>query len=128
MRTRAALLLLLCACDDHLIGDCSDPAARVYEPIWGGVTDLFGRECAACHAEGATAINLETAIYDELADGDPANDFLVVPGSPDTSILWQALVWSGDVPTMPAGAQTPLAACKIEHVREWIESGASLAR
>lgn len=128
MRARAWLVLVLVGCDDHLIGDCADPDAQVYDPIWRGVTDLIGRECAACHSAGGTASDLELAIYDELADGDPANDFLVVPGNPEASILWQALSWSGEVPTMPAGAQTPLAACKIEHVRAWIESGASLAR
>lgn len=122
------LPLLLLSCDDHQIGECTDPKVRVYESNWTGVGEFLERECATCHGDGGVGgVYLEQVLWEDLSDADDANNVLVFPGDPDNSLLWQTLVWEGLAAPMPDGAQAPLAACKIDHVKEWIETGASLA-
>ncbi len=131
MGHRLPLLILLASalgCDDHLIGECTDPDVRLYEPNWNGVGEFLDKECLTCHGEGGVGgIVLETVIREDLSDEDDSNNVLVIPGDADNSLLWQAIAWEGDASPMPAGAITPLPGCKIDHVKEWIDSGASLA-
>ena len=46
-----------------------------------------------------------------------------MPGDPDNSLLW-ALIGTSTLNFMPQSGQLPLES--VEHVKEWINSGASL--
>ena len=120
---------LLLSCDDHQIGECTDAKTRVYESSWTGVGEFMERECATCHGDGGVGgLFLEQVLWEDLSDSDDANNILVFPGDSENSPLWQSIVWTSElVAPMPDGAQTPLASCKIDHVKDWIDSGASLA-
>lgn len=122
-----AVPLLAGSCDDHLIGEC-DADAETLPATWAGVEDLFVQQCVVCHtASGPGGFDLSEAIENELADDDDSNNYYVIPGDPENSVLWQSLIWEGSIAPMPEGAQQPLSECAIGHVEAWIAAGATLS-
>ncbi len=126
-------LLAAAACDDHLYpaqggdGEC--------EPTWSGVQVFLGDNCLTCHggpdAPSGAGIVLPDAITADLNDlSTPLlpqyGGELVVPGSADTSVLWQAVSHSGtaEVVVMPIGSVDPVPG--YECVETWINDGALL--
>jgi hypothetical protein len=114
-------LAALAACDDTLFGPDPGPP-DVYDPTCAGVAALVEDHCAECHSGGVLV--LPDAIF---ADAESGAGDLVVAGDPAASLLWRVLVGElddGDLAAMPLGRGL-LPLDSVDHVRVWIEAGAS---
>ena len=139
-----AVVLALCACSGG--GKGSDAAQT---PVSTGPTtsflrmqtQIFERSCASssCHAVGnssGTVVLAGQDVYSRLVGVSPFNAVakidrlaLVLPGKPDSSLLWHklnAFINGHHVhdygATMPQAQ--PLSVEQLEFVREWIANGA----
>ena len=107
-------------------------------------TQVFEKSCAftACHAVGNSSgsglVLTGQDVYTKLVGVAPTNAVaradllrLVVPGKPDSSLLWHKLNgWISGHHTRDYGAAMPqagqsLSVEQLEFVRQWIERGAS---
>ncbi len=135
------LLVLLGGCkkeDEYIVPDSS------YGLIY---TQIFSTSCAlsGCHAEGPRKKNISEGIYPILEGANVhtniinaatfntqatnANLKLVVPNHPETSFLYQKMIYDSSAykfgSAMPGGGLT-LTANQITFVRQWIAAGAPL--
>lgn len=127
----------LIACDDTRFpsgggGGESDTGVPLdYEPDWGGTRSFLADHCYTCHGDadhggGGTAPSMPAGIVADVESGAGA---YVVAGDPAASVLWRVISGefeAGDVGIMPFGRTEPLPEAQIEHVKAWIEAGASL--
>ena len=147
MRWTLLALRALAGCDDHILGptNLDTGAAATYEPTWEGVQQLIVDHCERCHTAGGTAFELVPLIEDELAamagttgattgassgttggaTGTGVTAVLVVPGDPESSLLWQTVTATGGALPMPLDTGL-LDAETVDPIREWIASGAAL--
>jgi hypothetical protein len=91
-----------------------------YEANWAGVQALFADHCDSCHP-ATNGVDLHVSVPDDVASG--AGE-LVVSGDPEASALWRAVGGSSLSEMMPTSGR--LAPQTVEHVRIWIQSGASI--
>ena len=86
----------------------------------GKAKAILEQQCFSCH--GATQMGgLDLRQRENLLKGGTRGPALV-PGDPESSVLYQAVARTGDL-MMPLG-QEPLAAEDLETLRRWIEEGA----
>lgn len=128
MTNRGILFLLAAACNtdgatsesSDTGGDTGTPTLPTYEPTWAGVQELFVDHCDRCHP-AMQYIDLHEAVPYDVE----AYQYLVKPGDPDHSVLWQVV-------SAPIASQLampydtgllPLAV--VDPIRVWIENGAS---
>jgi hypothetical protein len=93
----------------------------IYDPTWQGVQDLFVDHCDRCHPS-VQYLDLRTEIPLDIAK----YQYLVKPGDPDGSVLWQVV-------SAPNASQIPmpfdsglLPLVTVDAIRQWIADGASL--
>ena len=80
---------------------------------------IFEQACLICHGENGSY--RESLIIEHTALID---DGKVIPGNPDSSVLYQRLIETNLAKRMPL-AQPPLAPEAIETIRQWIAAGAT---
>jgi len=118
-------LLLLVACDDTVLIPCGS-----FTPDWHGVNCTLQVHCISCHGDVHDNPPVQFTVLpgDLITDINEGRGELVVPGEPGQSRLWRVL--SGEIDPvldyklMPLGTLDPLPDSQIDHVREWIETGA----
>src|SRR5260221_9904599 len=88
-----------------------------------GAQAIFENQCVSCHGT-APMSGLDLRQRDTILKGGKRGP-AVVPGKPDESLLYRAVMRQGDV-QMPPGKQK-LAAEDIARLRSWIEAGAPWA-
>jgi uncharacterized protein DUF1553/uncharacterized protein DUF1549/cytochrome c len=114
MRFAAGSLLLLAVNVPALLAQSAD--ADFFE---NKIRPLFAEKCYACHAEAAKG-GLRLDSRDRFLKGGQSGP-IVVPGSPDASLLIKALRYDA-IPKMPPSGK--LAGDQISAVESWIKSGA----
>ena len=127
MLTTALVGLGLVACDNTIFPgpSHSETPTGAYTEDWDGVQDLFDANCITCHGPGGSSPELPGGIEADVLEGSGR---WVVPGDPAGSSLWRVLadeMVEGDFAVMPFGSG-PLPLDQVEHVKAWIEAGASL--
>jgi hypothetical protein len=122
------IAILSAGCSDD--GDSSpmDPPPPTAVTFSGDVQPIFNSRCTGCHGvAGNAGLNLTADDSYENLVGVQASGYdaiLVVPGNPDSSVLYNKVADTGVYgATMPA-AGTPLTSQQIETMRTWIEEGA----
>ncbi len=103
-----------------------------FDPDWPDVYLMLNAKCSRCHRPGGEQYDLTT--YEGLlAARDASGQPLVVPGDPEQSPLWQALVWNHaaqvdsqlpDEPLMPPEPAEWLTGGQLETLARWIRNGA----
>ncbi len=122
------MLVLLLACNNGP-GKDSDSPPVVTEQGYCAVLTVLDDNCTACHSSSST-LDLATDPYAAtvgVASAGYAGQTLVVPGEPDSSLLYLKITdgsgtWGGVMP--PSGM---LDTTKTEVIRSWIADGASEA-
>lgn len=125
---RALVLASLCGCDDFIFGGTVGP--EIEQEGYAGVVAIADASCLACHSAAAAQgqLDLETNLHAatvEVPSGN-AGFVLVVPGSPDESLLYLKVANqppSGTGTEMPPGSGG-LPEDQLAIVRGWIEDGA----
>ncbi len=88
------------------------------------VLPLFKEKCFGCHGNDAEDIrgdyNLLTR--EAMLKGGESEEPSVIPGKPDESPLYQAVLWEGY--EMPPKENDRLTTEETEYIRKWIEAGA----
>ncbi len=86
------------------------------------IRPVLAEKCFACHSDRAKIVfaGLKLDSKTNLAKGSDAGPVLV-PGNPDTSRLYQALLYSGSTKMPPSGK---LPDAVLADFREWIAAGA----
>lgn len=103
----------------------------VTDPDFARARRIFNCKCSGCHRPGSDLTDYtsyQTLLAGKDADGTP----LIVPGDPDASPLYQAVLWNhdenhpqlDDEPMMPAKKSEWLTGGQLESLRRWIERGA----
>lgn len=129
MRRFAAVL---CSVSAHTVVGCAEPIDPTFPSIQENV---FDQSCAfsSCHSGYAADGELDLtagAAYANLINVPSEEEdgwVRVVPGDPDASLLYQALLGPvGEVGQMPDGytPEDPYDPAKAEAIRQWIEDGA----
>lgn len=108
----------LLACSGGGEPDSGPAPDAAYPSTFDGVAAMMEDHCVRCHGPGGQAdfLPLPDIVGLELVQGEP---WLVVPGDPDNSRLWQVLQ-SGAMPLDTDG----LPHFKRSHVEAWIAAGA----
>ncbi len=118
----AALLLLSCNDDTSGPGDNSGEIVFPESDVRYGdhVQPLFDRRCSfsGCHDSGTRAGDLSLESYTDAT----ARPGIIVPGTPDVSVLVQTI--EGTLPLMPPPNSPPLTDNQITGIRQWILEGA----
>ena len=87
----------------HTISNVPHP----YDADWPDVRLILAQKCNACHRPGTEQSDLtswEAMVDTPRADGEQ----LVVPGKPESSQLWQYVVWNVDEQADSDEAEEPL--------------------
>jgi hypothetical protein len=111
----------------HTVSNVEHP----YDPDWPDVRLILAQKCNACHRPGTEQTDLTS--WDAIVDSPPLDDeHLVVPGNPESSLLWQYVVWNvaeqadsdeADEPLMPPEKAEWLTAGQLETIARWIKNG-----
>jgi hypothetical protein len=113
---KLACILLLCC---PLILQADDGV----EQFEKNIRPLLVQQCVNCHGpqkqKGGLRLD-DSALLQKGGESGP----VIVPGSPEKSLLFQAISYSDDALKMPPRGKLP--AEQIEQVKRWIASGAKL--
>lgn len=124
----AALLLPACGSSTDP-GDLPDPVDVSFA---AQVQPIFDANCAGCHVgadpnpQGGLDLDSGQAwfsLVDVFSQGYPGFR-RVVPGEPDSSVLYQKLMGNPDFGDRMPRLQAPLPSRDISTIRVWIEEGA----
>lgn len=112
----------------HTISDVDHP----YDPDWPDVRLILAQKCNACHRPGTEQSDLTS--WEAIVDVPHQHgEQLVVPGRPESSLLWQYVAWNvseqpdseqSDEPLMPPDKAEWLTAGQLELMARWIRNGA----
>jgi hypothetical protein len=112
----------------HTVSNVEHP----YDPDWPDVRLILAQKCNACHRAGTKQTDLTN--WEAMIDLPPVDgDRLVVPGEPESSLLWQYVVWNAsedpnsdemDDPLMPPEKSEWLTRGQLEILDRWIRNGA----
>ena len=87
----------------HTISDVEHP----YDPDWPDVRLILAQKCNACHRPGTEQSDLTS--WEVIVDTPRAyGEQLVIPGKPESSLLWQYVEWNVNEQTDSADADEPL--------------------
>lgn len=88
------------------------------------VLPLLKEKCFGCHASTPDDLKGDYAVdsREALLEGGESGDASIVPGKPEDSVLYQAVMWEGY--EMPPKENDRLTKQQTEFVRRWIELGA----
>lgn len=86
------------------------------------IAPIFAQKCIACHSEQKAKGNFQLHNFQALAKGVKGEPVLV-PGKPDDSTLFQALISKDEDSRMPQ-EDDPLPAAQITMIKQWIQEGA----
>ncbi len=108
------------------------PGEHPFDPDWPEVFTLLRQKCTACHRPGTKCHDFTS--YDAIIGGGPAGETpVVVPGSPEDSLLWKQVVWNHAFapesphdaePMMPPDKHDWLTGGQIAAIERWIRRGA----
>lgn len=121
------LVVLRARCSDEGSSPM-DPPPQTGVSFSQDVQPIFNSRCTVCHGVGRNAnLNLlEDASHDSLV-GVQASGYdaiLVVPGNPDSSVLYNKVADTGVYGGIMPAAGEPLSTGQTETIRNWIEDGA----
>lgn len=88
------------------------------------VLPLLKEKCFGCHATDPNDLKGDYAIDSRAAllKGGESGDASIVPGKPEESVLYQAVLWDGY--EMPPKENDKLNKQETEYIRHWIQLGA----
>jgi len=111
----------------HTISDIQHP----YDADWPDVRLMLAQKCNACHRPGTDQTDLTS--WEAIIDAQHTHgNQLVVPGRPESSLLWQYVVWNvseqadsreAAEPLMPPEKSEWLTAGQLETLDRWIRNG-----
>lgn len=111
----------------HTISNVEHP----YDADWPDVRLILAQKCNACHRPGTEQTDLTN--WEAIVDTPHAHgEKLVVPGKPQSSLLWQYVTWNvseqpdsdeADEPLMPPEKSEWLTAGQLEILNRWIRNG-----
>jgi hypothetical protein len=111
----------------HTISDVEHP----YDADWPDVRLMLAQKCNACHRAGTQQTDLTS--WEAIIDTPhPHGETLVVPGKPESSLLWQYVAWNvseqpdsneAKEPLMPPEKAEWLTAGQLESLQRWIMNG-----
>lgn len=111
----------------HTISNVKHP----YDADWPDVRLMLAQKCDACHRPGTEQTDLTS--WEAILDTPhPHGETLVVPGKPDSSLLWQYVVWNiseqpdsqeSEEPLMPPEKAEWLTEGQLETLNRWIRNG-----
>lgn len=113
--------MLFWTCDDTLISDIPIPDKNV--SYSEHIQPIFNNYCnnTTCHNSEDRADGISLTSYGELF----ASPFLIIPGSPDESLLYLSVSGkSVNIMPPPFGSTIPLNENQINGIRVWILEGA----
>ena len=89
------------------------------------VLPVLKEKCYGCHADKPTRLkgDFDLRTREATLRGGESEEPGVVPGDPEKSLLFQAILWKDDL-EMPPKENDRLSAAQIEVVRRWIAAGA----
>lgn len=117
-----ALATLVSACDNAAPKQQVDPEALfVHE-----VVPIFASKCMGCHGDKADKIEggLDLSDYQNLLVGGNTGKPSIIPGKPDKSILYQAVLRTEEELAMPPKEGDKLSDTDIQIIYDWIAGGA----
>lgn len=114
-----ALCVALLASNPGTRAVASDPALDHFERR---IRPLFAEHCLGCHGDEKQEAGLRLDSREALLKGGETGA-AVVPGKPEESLLFAALLHREPAPKMPR-KKPPLPAAAIADVRQWIAAGA----
>src|SRR5437764_6781303 len=94
--------------------------AQPPSPIEARAQKIISENCGACHAQ-ARMSDLDLRQIDTILKGGKRGP-AIVPGKSAESLLYRAIVQTGDL-KMPPG-KAPLPPADVETIRQWIDAGA----
>ncbi len=88
------------------------------------VLPLLKEKCFGCHATDPDDLKGDYSIdsREALLKGGESGETSIVPGKPDESVLYKAVLWDGY--EMPPKENDKLTTVQTEYIRQWIELGA----
>ncbi|WP_197444185.1 multiheme c-type cytochrome [Maioricimonas rarisocia] len=105
---------------------------HAFDPDWIEVWWTLRQKCRGCHRPGTERHDLTS--YAALLGGGPDGDMpVVIPGSPEESLLFEQVLWNHastpdsphpDMPSMPPDRMEWLSAGQLEAFERWIRNGA----
>ncbi len=112
----------------HTISNVEHP----YDVNWPDVRLMLAQKCNACHRPDTEQTDLTN--WEALVDTPHLHaKKLVVPGKPESSLLWQYVVWNAserldseetEKPLMPPEKSEWLTTGQLETLKRWIRNGA----
>lgn len=103
-----------------------------FDADWPDVYLILASKCAGCHRPGGDLVDL-TSYAAVVRARDSLGRPVVVPGDPQTSPLWEQVVWNVDAeadtalpdsPNMPDDSRQWLTRGQLETLARWIRNGA----
>ena len=111
----------------HTISNVEHP----YDADWPDVRLMLAQKCNACHRPGTEQTDLTS--WEAILDTPhPHGETLVVPGKPESSLLWQYVAWNvseqadsdeAEEPLMPPEKAEWLTEGQLETLNRWIRNG-----
>jgi mono/diheme cytochrome c family protein len=89
------------------------------------VRPLFSQQCVSCHGPQKQKGGLRLDQPEFIAKGGESGK-IIVPGKPESSLLFTAVGYQDDVLKMPPRGK--LSAEQVEHLKQWIAKGAALPK
>ncbi len=89
-----------------------------YDPDWPEVYTTLANKCAGCHRPNSERVDLSS--YEAILAGKVGDDPLLVPGSPDDSVLLMYVEWDEHA---PAGSTVPRTPEMPPKKMDWLTSG-----
>ncbi|HSL89553.1 MAG TPA: c-type cytochrome domain-containing protein [Ignavibacteriaceae bacterium] len=112
---------ILTNCDDTITVDDVDnrviPDSNV--SFSEHIVPVLQAKCYSCHANGRYEAGLDLSLHTRFVDGR-----IVVPGSPETSILIWTIEPGGNPQMPPVGTAPSLTKNQLDGFRTWVDEGA----
>ena len=88
------------------------------------VRPILVKSCQGCHQPAKAAAKIVLVDYRQLLAGAHEDEKVIVPGKPEESLLYKAVIPQGDkAPSMPKKAE-PLSTAETGVIKRWISEGA----
>jgi mono/diheme cytochrome c family protein len=111
-----------------LVAACTEPTKSGGDdsPPFAQVRAIFTEKCLACHGNDAKELkgNFDLRTREAAIKGGESGDVAIVPGQPEKSSLYRAVVWTDEALQMPPKENDRLSAEQVAVIRRWIEAGA----
>lgn len=109
----------LASISGSLLLACDATAAPTFQD---DVKPILKSACFKCHNPDKKKADIDLTTYSGVLAGGSGGE-IVRAGSPDGSVLYQAMAHTGDAETMPPNKDEPMAEAELEVIHGWIAGG-----